>query len=164
MVMAAPAFSLPVWPPITVPATPPGTAPAPPGSSRTSTVQIDSTVPHRAQFPAGAGPRAASAGCASSCASGSSRVIAPTPIKLRIITEAATPAIIGLIRIDAGLKVLAFMIRLGVPRLAPDLGSRVQTLCQGESFQSTQRLILKSRKSAELDMSPADDGFRHLPR
>jgi hypothetical protein len=40
-------------------------------------------------------------------------VIAPTPIKLRIITEAATPAIIGLIRIDAGLKVLAFMIVFG---------------------------------------------------
>ena len=90
-------------------------------------------------------------------------MIAPTPTKLRIITEAATPAIIGLIRIDAGLKkVLAFMIRLWVPRLAPDLSSSVQSPCQRESFQSTQRLILKSRKFAEPDMSPADDGFRHL--
>jgi hypothetical protein len=87
-------------------------------------------------------------------------VTAPTPTKPRIIAEAATPAMIGLIRIDAGLTVPALMIVFESRIWRRNLGCRLQSPCQRKSFQSTQRVIRKSRKPAKPDMSPVDDGLR----
>src|SRR6266581_8703889 len=93
----------PVCSPDPLPAGPPAAAPAPPASSRTSTVRMDSTVPHNAQLLAGTGLRPGSAGRASLCFSESplcsQPVTAPTPIRLAISTETARPVKRGSIRI-----------------------------------------------------------------
>jgi hypothetical protein len=87
-------------------------------------------------------------------------VTAPTPIKLRTITEAVTPAIIGLIRIDAGLSVLAFMIVFG-SRAWRRTWAAVCNPCASVSLSNQLNGLFSNRESLPiLSVSPADDGFR----
>src|SRR6266516_6767162 len=90
---------------------PPAAAPGPPASSRTSTVRMDSTVPHNAQLLGGTGVCPGSAGRASPCLGASplcnQPVTAPTPIRLAISTETARPVKRGSIRIYPDWSALA---------------------------------------------------------